>query len=107
MIKSVDATIQTADPGLPTIQGVHLYGPYFTPEKSGCHRKEGCRAPVKSEFEAYFKAGPVSIATCAAELDGCSDFYRYAKKRGQCPSLWYVPRRSLLVRYVLGRLSSN
>lgn len=82
MIKSVDATIRDGDQSLPTIQGVHLYGPYFTPEKSGCHRKEGCRAPVRSEFEAYFKAGPVSIATCAAELDGCSDFYRYAKKKG-------------------------
>ncbi|MFN9625174.1 MAG: amidohydrolase family protein, partial [Planctomycetota bacterium] len=52
MIKSVDATIRDGDQSLPTIQGVHLYGPYFTPEKSGCHRKEGCRAPVRSEFEA-------------------------------------------------------
>ncbi|MCE2798708.1 MAG: amidohydrolase family protein [Planctomycetaceae bacterium] len=81
-IRSGDATIRSGDASLPTIQGVHLYGPYFTPEKSGCHRKEGCRAPVRSEFEAYFKAGPIGIATCAAELDGCSDFYRYAKKRG-------------------------
>ena len=82
MIEAVDATIRSADPGLPTIEGVHLYGPYFTPEKSGCHRKEACRAPVRSEFEQYFKSGPIRIATCAAELVGSADFYRYAHKRG-------------------------
>lgn len=82
MIESVDTVIRSADSSLPTIQGVHLYGPYFTPEKSGCHRKEGCRAPIRSEFEQYFKSKRVRIATCAAELDGCEAFYRYAKKRG-------------------------
>jgi len=82
MIDAVDETIHTADLSLPTIQGIHLYGPYFTPEKSGCHRKEGCRAPVRKEFEQYFKRGPIRIATCAAELQGCAEFYRYAKKKG-------------------------
>jgi N-acetylglucosamine-6-phosphate deacetylase len=69
-------------PWLPHIEGIHLYGPYFTPEKSGCHKKDGCRTPVRSEFESYFKTGLVKIATCAAELAGCIEFYRYAKKRG-------------------------
>lgn len=82
MIGAVDETVRSCDPSLPSIQGVHLYGPYFTPEKSGCHRKEGCRAPVRSEFEQYFKRGPIRIATCAAELDGCAEFYRYAKRKG-------------------------
>jgi len=82
MIDAVQETIRRADASLPSIQGIHLYGPYFTPEKSGCHRKEGCRAPVRSEFEEYFKRGPIRIATCAAELQGCQEFYRYAKKKG-------------------------
>jgi N-acetylglucosamine-6-phosphate deacetylase len=82
MIDAVDTTIRMSDSGLQTIQGVHLYGPYFTPEKSGCHRKQGCRVPVRSEYERYFKTGRVAIATCAAELDGCTEFYRYAKKQG-------------------------
>lgn len=82
MIEAVDAAICQPDLGLQSIAGVHLYGPYFTPEKSGCHRKEGCRAPVRSEFEQYFKSGRVAIATCAAELPGCGAFYRYARKQG-------------------------
>ena len=82
MIQAVEAAKRSADASLPSIEGVHLYGPYFTPEKSGCHRKEACRAPVRSEFEEYFQAGSIAIATCAAELDGCANFYRYAKKQG-------------------------
>lgn len=33
------------------------------------------------EFKEYFQSGLVKIATCAAELPGSMDFYRYAKKR--------------------------
>ncbi|MFN6129795.1 MAG: N-acetylglucosamine-6-phosphate deacetylase [Planctomycetota bacterium] len=66
---------------LPWIPGVHLYGPYFASAKSGCHSKAGCRAPELSEYQSYFKTGLIRIATCAAELEGCLDFYRYAKRR--------------------------
>ncbi|MEI8211422.1 MAG: amidohydrolase family protein [Planctomycetota bacterium] len=81
MISSVAQVRKAHDSLLPHIEGVHLYGPYFTPEKSGCHKKEGCRTPMLAEFEGYFRTGLIKIATCAAELDGASDFYRYAKRR--------------------------
>lgn len=64
------------------IGGVHLYGPYFAPEKVGCHNRSECRDPVPAEFKRYFKTGIVRIATCAAELPGAVPFYREARRNG-------------------------
>jgi N-acetylglucosamine-6-phosphate deacetylase len=82
MIQAVADASEGNDDGLPTLEGVHLYGPYFLPEKSGCHKKTGCRPPKRDEFESYFKTGWIRIATCAAELPGADAFYRAASKRG-------------------------
>lgn len=72
---------QQRDWGAATIAGVHLYGPYFAADKSGCHDRESCRIPEAIEFEQYFQTGLVRIATCAAELPGAVDFYRAARRR--------------------------
>jgi len=82
MIQAVADASKANDNGLPTLEGVHLYGPYFLPEKSGCHKKTGCRTPERDEFDSYFKTGWIRIATCAAELPGADAFYRAANKRG-------------------------
>jgi N-acetylglucosamine-6-phosphate deacetylase len=66
---------------VPDLPGIHLYGPYFSVSKSGCHSKAGCREPDVSEYRSYFQTGLVRVATCAAELEGCHEFYRYAKRR--------------------------
>ncbi len=63
------------------IGGVHLYGPYFAPDKVGCHNQSQCRDPRRGEFKEYFQTGIVKIATCAAELPGAAAFYREATKR--------------------------
>jgi N-acetylglucosamine-6-phosphate deacetylase len=57
-----------------------LYGPYFAPDKVGCHLPEQQRTPRLEEYRDYFSTGMVRIATCAAELPGAAAFYRYAKK---------------------------
>ena len=62
------------------IAGVHLYGPFFAEDKVGCHRVEGRRDPLPSEYSHYFKTRIVRIATCAAELPGAVPFYRVARK---------------------------
>ncbi len=64
------------------IGGVHLYGPYFAPDKVGCHNQSQCRNPTRGEFQRYFKTGVVKIATCAAELPGAIEFYRQARRKG-------------------------
>ena len=48
--------------------GIHYYGPYFAPDKVGCHSLAGCRAPQPDEYERLFGLGLIRIATCAAEL---------------------------------------
>lgn len=65
------------------LEGVHLYGPYFAKEKTGCHSPQHCREPREHEYKSYFKTKLIRIATCAAELDGAREFYRYAN-RHQC-----------------------
>jgi N-acetylglucosamine-6-phosphate deacetylase len=62
------------------IGGVHLYGPYFAPDKVGCHLPGHQRSPHKGEYRRYFATKLIRIATCAAELPGAVEFYRTAKK---------------------------
>lgn len=63
------------------IAGVHFYGPYFAPDKVGCHSLDGCRNPVRREYLRHFESGIIRIATCAAELPGAVEFYREARRR--------------------------
>lgn len=64
------------------IGGIHLYGPYFAEDKVGCHSPAGRRNPDASEYREHFSSGLIRIATCAAELPGAVDFYKYAKRQG-------------------------
>jgi len=73
---------ETGPPGHAKIGGVHLYGPYFAKEKSGCHLQSECRDPHNSEYESYFETDIIRIATCAAELEGAAHFYQCANQRG-------------------------
>lgn len=64
------------------IAGVHFYGPYFAPDKVGCHPQTGRRDPEAREYRRHFDTGIIRIATCAAELPGAEAFYREATRRG-------------------------
>ena len=67
------------------VVGAHLYGPYFSEEKVGCHPKDPARPPTPEEYEQYLEFasdGTLLTATCAPELPGAADFYRAAGSRG-------------------------
>ena len=64
------------------VAGVHFYGPYFAPDKVGCHSQAGRRDPDAREYQRHFDTGIIRIATCAAELPGAEAFYREAARRG-------------------------
>jgi N-acetylglucosamine-6-phosphate deacetylase len=64
------------------IAGIHLYGPFFAPDKVGCHSASGRRDPTSAEFSRYFATGLIRIATCAAELPGAVAFFRRARRQG-------------------------
>lgn len=62
------------------IAGIHLYGPYFAPDKVGCHLVDGRRDPAESEYRELFRSQAIRVATCAAELPGATAFYRFARR---------------------------
>jgi N-acetylglucosamine-6-phosphate deacetylase len=64
------------------IGGVHYYGPFFAPDKVGCHSVEGRRDPDPKEYIRCFDLGIIQVATCAAELPGAEAFYKEASQRG-------------------------
>jgi len=71
--------------GLCRVVGAHLYGPYFAPDKVGCHPKDEARPPTPAEYEQYLDYaddGTLLVATCAPDLDGSAGFYRAARDRG-------------------------
>lgn len=76
----VDRTWTPADGA--RVGGVHFYGPYFAEDKVGCHSKEGRRDPDAKEYKEHFASGLIRVATCAAELPGAIEFYKYATKQG-------------------------
>jgi N-acetylglucosamine-6-phosphate deacetylase len=63
------------------IGGVHFYGPYFAPDKVGCHPVTGRRDPHPDEYRRALGRGLVRVATAAAELNGAEAFYREARRR--------------------------
>lgn len=64
------------------IGGVHYYGPFFAPDKVGCHSLDGRRNPDPKEYIRCFDLGMIQVATCAAELPGAEAFYQEASQRG-------------------------
>jgi len=64
------------------LAGVHFYGPYFAEDKVGCHLQSGRRDPDPAEYRQHLDLGIIRVATCAAELPGCEEFYREASRRG-------------------------
>lgn len=84
MLEACREVRDAADPvGGSRIAGVHLYGPFFAPDKVGCHAAAGRRDPTPAEYRRYFASGLVRIATCAAELPGAVPFFRTAR-RARC-----------------------
>lgn len=70
-----------------TIVGVHLEGPFLSPERAGAHPSEHLRAPDIGLLRQLLDAGPVSMVTIAPELPGALDLIRLCAERGIVVSL--------------------
>ncbi len=64
------------------IVGVHLEGPFLSPERAGAHPAEHLRAPDPELLERLLDAGPVTAVTLAPELPGALELIELCGRRG-------------------------
>ena len=60
-------------PGEARVLGVHLEGPFISPEHAGTHDRDVLRSPDIEEARAWLDGGEVRIVTLAPELPGALD----------------------------------
>jgi N-acetylglucosamine-6-phosphate deacetylase len=66
----------------PRILGVHVEGPFLSPERLGVHPAAPRRDPDSALLERLLEAGPVRQVTLAPELDGALDLIDLLHARG-------------------------
>jgi N-acetylglucosamine-6-phosphate deacetylase len=69
------------------IAGVHLEGPFLSPERPGTHPVEELRLPDPALLERLLAAGPVRMVTLAPELPGALELVDLCVRRGVVVSL--------------------
>ena len=71
----------------PRLLGVHLEGPFLSPEHPGVHPVEYLRAPDLALAERLLAAGPIRYVTLAPELPGALELIDVLHARGIVVSL--------------------
>lgn len=66
----------------PRVIGVHLEGPFLSPERPGMHPVEFLRAPDLALLDRLLDAGQVTEMTLAPELPGADALIRRLRERG-------------------------
>jgi N-acetylglucosamine-6-phosphate deacetylase len=79
-LQTIHAACQEAPPAVSRVLGVHLEGPYLSPEDGprGAHPRQHCRLPDWDEYARFQQAagGRIRLVTLAPELPGAADFIR-------------------------------
>lgn len=85
-LQALDAAITGSRLGRWMVHGLHLEGPFLSPEDgyAGCHPKEAMRPASLEVFDALTEGlqTPVRIVTVAPESEGAIEFIRAATQRG-------------------------
>ncbi len=69
------------------IIGIHLEGPFLSPEKPGTHPLNFLRLPTRELIGAYLAAGTVTMVTLAPELPGALEAIEFLTQMGVIVSL--------------------
>ena len=66
------------------IDGIHLEGPYLSPERAGAHNRDLLRAPSQAEVAHLLEmgAGAIRMITIAPELDGALPLIQWIARQG-------------------------
>lgn len=96
------------------IAGLHLEGPYITPEDGarGAHPRAHCRPPDWTEFQRLQDAsgGRIRIVTLSPEYEGAVDFIRRAVQSGVTVAIGHMSATAEQVRAAVeagARLSTH
>jgi N-acetylglucosamine-6-phosphate deacetylase len=79
---------RTADPGS-AVCGIHLEGPFLSPEHAGVHRVQLLRTPADG-VPGYFGDPAVRLVTLAPELPGALDLVERLSARGVTVSIGHT-----------------
>lgn len=69
------------------IVGIHLEGPFLSPEKPGVHPTDFLLTPTEELLGRYLAAGTVAMVTLAPEIPGALDAIKFLAKMGVVVSL--------------------
>ena len=74
--------VPVGDTARPRILGMHLEGPFLSPNRLGTHEASSRRDPDLSLLERLLNAGPVRLMTLAPELTGAGALIDVLLERG-------------------------
>ena len=74
----------------PRILGMHLEGPFLSPNRLGTHEASSRRDPDLALLERLLDAGPVRLMTLAPELPGATELIDRLLERGVAVSLGHT-----------------
>lgn len=78
---------ESADEGGARCLGVHLEGPWLSPDRPGAQPAQHIVPPTVEDLDRLVDAGPVAMVTIASEVAGALDVVRSAAARGIVVSL--------------------
>ena len=85
-LKDVARAMSDRQPGQARILGVHLEGPFISPDRLGAQPR--CiRSATTEEFNALNALAPIRVLTLAPEMAGHLDFIRYLRSVGVVPQI--------------------
>lgn len=81
-VANVSRFVKSSQPIGARVLGVHLEGPYISPQFPGAQNPAYLRPPSAEEFEELLAAGPVRLITLAPELQGADTLIAMALAAG-------------------------
>jgi N-acetylglucosamine-6-phosphate deacetylase len=92
------------EPGLATLLGVHLEGPYLAPTRRGAHPAQRLRRPDRDEITAWVDGHPgtVRMVTMAPELPGAEAVIRALRERAVVVAIGHTDADAAAVEAAFG-----
>jgi N-acetylglucosamine-6-phosphate deacetylase len=82
--------VPVCGPDRPRVLGLHLEGPFLSPNRLGTHESSSRRDPDAALLERLLDAGPVRLMTLAPELPGANALVEQLLARGVTVSLGHT-----------------